>query len=437
MNGDGWARRAVPLRDEDRDYDDLIEAVGDARLVLLGEATHGTREFYEERARITRRLIEDGGFVAVAVEADWPDAYRVNRYVLGDGDDPDAPSALSDFRRFPSWMWRNATVAGFVEWLKRHNAAHPDRTVGFYGLDLYSLRASIEAVIAYLERADPEAAAVARHRYSCFDHVGREGSEYGRAVTLDLVLPCEDEVVAQLVELRRRAPRLLAHAGPAAEDEYFFIVQNAHLVHDAERFYRALYHGRESSWNLRDEHMVDTLDALVTHLGHRFTGPRVVVWAHNAHVGDARATQMGAAGELNVGELVRARWPGDSHLVGFTTYRGEVTAASRWGSDAERKRVRPALSGSYEHDFHEHGPRRFCVSFGDEATEDLGTRRLERAIGVVYRPDTERASHWFRAWLPGQFDSVIHLDETHAVEPLDRSSLWEAGEPPETYPTGL
>jgi erythromycin esterase-like protein len=433
------ARGAQPLTGVAEDYDALLERIGDRRIVLLGEASHGTHEFYRERARITKRLIEEQGFSAVAVEADWPDAYRVNRYVLGQSRDADAGAALSDFKRFPSWMWRNADIVRFVEWLRARNDAHRQlqAKTRFYGLDLYSLRASMGAVITYLDAVDPVAAAAARDRYSCFDHVVGEGPEYGHSVALNITVPCEEEVVSELIDLRRRAAGLLARDGFVAEDEFFFAEQNALLVRNAERYYRAMYHGRVASWNLRDRHMAETLEALVAHLDRQLGQARLVVWEHNSHVGDARATEMGAAGELNVGQLARSRWPGECVLVGFTTYDGRVTAAFEWGAHAERKIVRPAIVESYEDLFHGTGLSSFVLLLGDQVREALGPARLERAIGVIYRPDTERASHWFHASLPAQFDAVIHLDRTSAVEPLERSSVWDEGEAPETFPTGL
>jgi erythromycin esterase-like protein len=429
---------AVPIAGASDDYDTLLRMVGDRRFVLLGEATHGTHEFYRERARITKRLIDDQGFNAIAVEADWPDAYRVNRYVMGLSTDADAIAALADFRRFPAWMWRNRDVVRFVEWLRARNDAHAHHQTKarFYGLDLYSLRASMEAVVGYLDSVDPEAALAARERYSCFDHVGGEGARYGEAIALDLKLPCEREVVAQLVDLRRRAERILAGDGWVAEDEFFFAEQNARLVRNAEEYYRLMYRAEVSSWNLRDRHMAATLDALVAHLDRQLGRTRVVVWEHNSHVGDARATDMGSRGELNVGQLVRAVWPDDCLLVGFTTHHGRVTAASDWGGPAERKHVRPALPGSYERHFHGAELSQFFLPLST-SSDGLRAPRLERAIGVIYRPHTERTSHWFHARLPDQFDAVIHLDRTTAVEPLERTTLWDVGEPPETYPTGL
>lgn len=423
----------------DDDYEDLLSWIGDRSMVLLGEASHGTREFYRERCRITKRLIEEKGFVAVAVEADWPDAYRVNRFVTGASSDADAVTALGDFKRFPSWMWRNEEVASFIGWLREYNDARCDTAAKtrFYGLDLYSLRASMEAVVSYLEVADPEAAARARERYSCFDLVGGEGMDYGHAVNIGLHPSCEKDVVAELLDLRRQAMALIARDGLVAADEYFFAEQNARLVRNAERYYRAMYQGRVSSWNLRDQHMADTLRSLVGHLASALGRSKVVVWEHNSHVGDAQATELGRSGEFNVGQLARATWADDCYLVGFTTHHGHVSAASNWGGPVERKRVRPALAGSFEELLHNGPADDFMVRLGRYTPAPLSQVLLERAIGVVYRPDTERASHWFHAHLAAQFDAVVHLDHTSAVRPLDRTELWDAGEPPETYPSGL
>lgn len=432
---------AHPLEGAVRDYDPLLELIGDSRFVLLGEASHGTHEFYKERAQITKRLINEKGFTAVAVEADWPDAYRVNRYVRGEGKDEEAVDALSGFRRFPAWMWRNADVLDFVGWLRAHNDARSqgDGKVGFYGLDLYSLQASIEAVLSYLDKVDPEAASRARRRYSCFEHFGEEPQEYGYAAMFDTANSCEDEVVRQLLELQRRAAEYARRDGRVAEDDFFYAEQNARLVKNAEEYYRMMFRGRVSSWNLRDRHMAETLCELVAHLERRTRVPKIVLWAHNSHLGDARATDMGQAGELNVGELVRQMYWPDTVLVGFTTYAGTVTAASNWGGNAERKRVRPALAGSYEALFHATGLPRFLLNLREPsaATAGLQTPLLERAIGVIYAPETERQSHYFQARLSQQFDAVLHFDETRAVEPLERSVEWEAGEVPETFPSGM
>jgi erythromycin esterase-like protein len=422
------------------DYDELLESVGDRRFVLIGEASHGTRDFYRERARITRRLVDEHGFIAVAAEADWPDAYRVNRYVMGMSLDGDALAALADFRRFPAWMWRNRDVLEFVQWMRARNDAqrHPATKVRFYGLDLYSLAASMEAVIRYLDVIDPAEARRARARYACFDHVGGAGEAYGYSLAHEGAVPCENEVVAQLVALRHHADAYLRRDGWIAEDELFHAEQNALVVRDAEEYYQQMYRAETSSWNLRDRHMAATLDALAEHLDRQFGHAKIVVWEHNSHIGDARATEMGARGELNVGQLVRQRYGTDCALIGFSTYEGHVTAASNWGERPQRRRVRPAMLGSYERLLHDVGVERFWLPTAAPAARTaLGDPRLQRAIGVIYRPETERQSHYFVARLVDQFDAVIHLDRTHAVEPLERDALWDRGEPPETYPTGM
>jgi erythromycin esterase-like protein len=433
---------ARPLSGSSRDYDDLIRAIGDAQVVLIGEASHGTHEFYDERARITRRLIEEKGFTAVCVEADWPDAYRINRFVRGAGDDPDALAALGDFQRFPAWMWRNQDVLEFVEWLSEHNGHLPNgspHAVGFYGLDLYSLHASIRAVIAYLETIDKEAARRARARYACFEHFGEDPQAYGFAASYRIDNSCEDNVVRQLEDLRNKSVEYSKKDGKIAEDEYFFAEQNARLALHAERYYRTMFAGRVTSWNLRDTHMTETLDALIEHLGRRGERPKVVVWAHNSHLGDARATEVGRQGEHNVGQLVRERCGDKAYDIGFTTYTGTVTAADDWDEPPRRMAVRPGLDGSYEDLFHRVELPRFWLDLrsGGPAAEGLRKERLERAIGVVYRPRTERVSHYFGCRLSDQFDAVIHIDETSALVPLDRPEGWHAGEVPETFPTGV
>jgi erythromycin esterase-like protein len=430
---------AHPLSDPDA-HGALMDAVGNARLVLLGEASHGTHEFYEERARITQRLIVEKGFHAVAVEADWPDAYRVNRFVRGKSEDRDADIALSGFKRFPTWMWRNTDVLDFVRWLRAHNDGLQQSApkVGFYGLDLYSLYASIDEVLKYLEKVDSEAARVARQRYRCFDDFGSNVEEYARSAALGAIASCEDAVVGQLVDLLQQAGRF-ARDGRDAEEEWFQAVQNARVVKNAEEYYRTMYRGNVESWNLRDQHMAETVAELLRHLDRRVGRSKVVLWEHNSHLGDARATELGQRGELNVGQLMREQHGTQAVLVGFTTYTGTVTAASEWGGPAERKRVRRALPGSYESLFHRIGMPRFELDLRSlgEAAGALREPRLERAIGVLYLPATERGSHYFGAILPWQFDSVIHLEVTQAVEPLERLPVWEAGEPAETYPTGL
>jgi erythromycin esterase-like protein len=417
----------------------LVDAVGNARVVLIGEASHGTAEFYRIRADLSAALIEERAFNVVAAEADWPDANRANRWVRLVSDDPDAVAALDDFTRFPRWMWRNDVVVDFLAWLRRHNAGREfkDR-VGFYGLDLYSLHTSMDAVLTYLATVDPEGARRARERYSCFEEFGSDNAQgYGYAATVGLSRSCEDQVVAQLVDLRKRAAEYASRDGYVAEDEYFFAEQNARLVRNAEQYYRSMFGGRAESWNLRDTHMMETLESLIQWTRRRSDSAKAVVWAHNSHLGDARATQMGDWGELNLGQLVRQKYGDDACLIGFTTHTGTVTAARDWGEPAERRHVRPSTSGTYEHLFHSTGLTRFILRPNEEpARAALMTPRLERAIGVVYKPETERASHYFRARLPDQFDVVIHIDTTTALTPLETWSRQDA-DLPETYPTGV
>ena len=435
-------RRSVhPLTGAPEDFDPLLAMIGQARFVLIGEASHGTHEFYRIRAEITKRLVRETGFTAVAVEADWPDAYRVNRYVRAQGTDSDAVDALEGFRRFPQWMWRNADVLDFVGWLRAYNDADDAARgpkVGFYGLDLYSLHSSMTAVLRYLRTVDPAAAQRAQHRYACFDHFGPDTQAYGYAAGLGLAPSCETAVVSQLLELRASAAEYARRDGRRAPDDLFFAEQNARLVANAERYYRTMFTGHAESWNLRDGHMAETLEALVGHLSASSPPARIVVWAHNSHLGDARATEMGTRGELNLGQLVRERYGPQVVLVGFSTYAGTVTAASDRDAPAERKVVRPALHGSYEALFHEAG-RNFLLNLRDDVAvaEALARPRLQRAIGVIYRPESERGSHYFHAELPRQFDAVLHYDVTRAVEPLERTTLWTRGEAPETFPSAL
>src|SRR5437762_9198837 len=427
------------LSGDARDYDPLLKLIDGACFCLLGEATHGTHEFYRERAEITKRLIKEQRFTAVAVEADWPDAFRVNRYVRGLGDDRNADEALSGFTRFPTWMWRNTVVLDFVEWLRDYNSSLPTNAakVGFYGLDLYSLYTSIEAVLGYLNKIDPSAATRARYLYSCFEHFSEDTHAYGYAANFGLTESCERDVIEQLIELRRRATDYASRDGRVAQDEFFFAEQNARLVLNAERYYRAMFRGRVESWNLRDQHMAETLGALVSQLNAQGQRAKVAVWEHNSHLGDARATYMADYGELNVGQLVRERYGSEAVLVGFTTYKGTVTAASDWDGPAERKRVRPALEDSYEASFHDADIPNFLLPLRIPNPQAFRDSRLERAIGVIYLPRTERQSHYFEARLSEQFDVLIHLDETNALRPLERQALWETGEFPETFPTGM
>jgi erythromycin esterase-like protein len=432
-------RRAVRLGGTSDVADEILSLVGENTFVLIGEASHGTHEFYKFRAEITKKLIAEKEFCAVAVEADFPDAYRVNRYVRGDGSDQTAEQALEDFQRFPLWMWRNADVLDFVGWLRSYNARlSPSKRIGLYGIDLYSLHSSVRAVLEYLDKTDPEAARRARFRYSCFEDFGENAQQYGYAASFNLSKSCEDDVVGQLVEMRRRAGDYMNRDGFVARDEFFFAEQNARLVKNAEEYYREMFRGRVSSWNLRDRHMAETIVALAAHLELQQKPSKIIVWAHNSHLGDARATEMGDSGEWNVGQLIREKFPNNTVNLGFTTYHGTVTAATNWDEPARVIRLNNGIPGSVEKLFHDSGMAMFFLNFRNaEIRAVFDKNLLERAVGVIYRPETERVSHYFRADLPRQFDGVIHVDQTRAVEPLDKVGSWTRVDAPETFPIGV
>ncbi|MDW5377910.1 erythromycin esterase family protein [Halomonas sp. HP20-15] len=431
-------RFATRLEERPSDYDALLEQTGDRDIVLLGEASHGTAEFYLMRGEITQRLIEEKGFEAVLVEADWPDALRLNRYIR-DASQDSLMEAFDDFQRFPRWMWRNNDVRDFIADLYEHNVARPSAAqVGFYGLDLYSLHRSAEAVIGYLSRVDPEQAELARQGYACLDHHG-DPFHYGRDAAFGLSKSCEEASIRLLCDLLAKAEGYLAHDGRPASDEQFFAEQNARVVVNAEAYYRAMFRTRVDTWNLRDEHMADTLAELHYYLRSQGGRGRIVVWAHNSHLGDARGTEMGwVHHQHNVGQLVRQRFgPQRVLLVGFTTHTGYVSAARDWDAPVEHRWVRPSCEDSYERLFHASGLDRFYLPLEATHADPLRARLLERAIGVIYRPDTERVSHYFQASLPTQFDAIFHLDETTAVEPFDRHEIWQREDVPETYPFGI
>lgn len=414
---------------EDARLDALLDRIGDARVVLLGEATHGTSEFYRMRARITQALVERKSFDIVAAEADWPDAARVDHYVR----DRDVPAQeWKAFARFPTWMWRNEEFAEFVEWLRLHNLERPEeQRVRFAGLDLYSLYTSISEVLRFLDASDPAAASIARQRYGCLTPWQNDPAAYGRAALKGEYRSCERDVTRMLQDLLQERMGWMQ----GEEEAFFDAVQNARLVADAESYYRIMYYGSHQSWNHRDQHMFDTLEALL-----RFRGPesKAVIWEHNSHVGDARATAMSARGELNVGELCRKRFGEDAYLVGFGTDHGTVAAASYWDGPMEVKSVRPSHDDSYEALFHEIETPGLLLGLRESPDRDLrgllSQTRLERAIGVIYRPETELASHYFQAVLPRQFDEYIFFDRTRAVTPLEVGTLEGL---PDTYPFGL
>lgn len=441
-------QHATTLEGQPADFDAIIEAARDKQVVLIGEASHGTEEFYRHRALITRRLIEELGFAGVAVEADWPDSYAVNRYVWGREPDMAASQALSAFKRFPRWMWGNIEVRDFVAWLAEFNASveqkdKEERPVGFYGLDLYSMGSSAHSVIRYLEKADPPAARRARERYACLHEFFGEPHFYGQSVAFGLSPSCEQAITEQVMELQNQAQRRLLGLGLVAGEEQFAAEQNARLVRNAEGYYRAAFGGHESSWNLRDSHMFETLQALRAHLSHQLgRDAPMVIWAHNSHIGDASATEMGRRGEHNIGQLAREHYGDKALLIGFSTAEGEVTAASDWDSPAQVKRVRAPLADSYERVFQQVSADSFMIDLRqhNEMNELLSEPRLHRAIGVIYRPESERQSHYFRSTLTRQYDFLVHIDWTAALRSLSDPSGETGGvgqEPAETYPSGL
>lgn len=430
-------RAATPLKSLPADYAPLLQMLDKKSFVLLGEATHGTREFYQARVDITKQLITEHGLNAIAIEGDWPAAYRVNRYLRWQSDDTCANDALADFTRFPLWMWRNTVILEFVEWVREYNRGLPDaQQVGFYGLDMYSMYESIAAVLAYLDRVDPPAAKAARERYGCLEHPGNE-RHYGYGVSLGQLPSCENEVVQQLLQLRRKAMNYVTPGDASSADDQFHAEQNARLVASAESYYRQMFDSRLNTWNLRDTHMIETLDLVYRHLSERIKRPaRIAVWEHNSHLGDARATDMSLRGEHNVGQLARARYGKACALIGFTTYSGTVTAASNWDDPAERKSVRPALTDSVEDVFHRTHLKDFFLPLTGKVAQHLRQARLQRAIGVLYLPEQERVSHYFRGRLADQYDAILHFDETNALEPLDSASEWIDSEQ-DTYPFAL
>jgi protein-L-isoaspartate(D-aspartate) O-methyltransferase len=411
--------------------DKLLQRIGDSRLVLLGEASHGTAEFYDMRARITWELIEKKGFNIVAVEADWPDAAHINHYIHGTAPDPLLES--TPFSRFPTWMWANHSVLKFVKWLNTHNGRvfDPDMQVGFYGLDLYSLFSSIEVVLKYLDEVDPKTAEVARARYGCLMPWVDDPVMYGQVTITKQYRECERHVVAALQDLLRKR----VDYSRADGERFFNVEQNARLVTNAERYYRTMYYAENNSWNQRDQHMFDTLLAVLEFRGAK---SKAVIWEHNSHIGDARATQMSAGGEFNIGQLTRQKFPDSCYLIGFGTDHGTVAAASEWGGPMEIKQVQPSHIDSYERLCHEVNTDNFLLPLTqplrEETRRELLAERLERAIGVIYRPETELQSHYFYASLPRQFDEYIWFDETRAVEAFSRDVTSGL---PDTFPFGI
>jgi erythromycin esterase-like protein len=428
-------RAAEPLPEiDDPEFGAFFDRYGDARVVLLGEASHGTSEFYRARAAISRRLIERHGFNIVAVEADWPDAASVDRYVRNRetraGED-------RPFERFPTWMWRNAEVDAFTRWLRTHNAARKyEQMTGFYGLDLYNLSSSMRAVVDFLDKEDPEAATIARKRYACLEPWAEHPARYGAVSLSEGFGRCEAGVLEIMRDLNERNFRCLGEEC----DDWLDAAANARLVKNAEAYYRVMYYGSEESWNLRDTHMFETLCQLLDAKG---PDSKAVVWAHNSHIGNAAHTDMGMRrGELNVGQLCKERWGARARLIGFGTHSGTVAAADDWDEPMKVKQVRPSLPGSYERAAHDSGVPRFLLDLregevGRDLREALLEPRLERFIGVIYRPQTERSSHYSQCILPRQFDGYVWFDETSAVTPLGGRASPAKGEEEDTYPSGL
>ncbi|MGB6543148.1 MAG: protein-L-isoaspartate(D-aspartate) O-methyltransferase [Xanthobacteraceae bacterium] len=412
---------------EGTELDALLDRIGDAKIVLLGEATHGTSEFYRMRERISQELIARKGFRFVAVEGDWPDVARLDHYVRH-FEYP--PSEWTAFARFPTWMWRNNEVRSFVDWLHAHNAERaPPERVAIYGLDLYSLYTSIRSVLKYLDEVDPDSARIARQRYGCMTPWQADPATYGHAALTGAYRTCEKEVVRMLQDILHKQSDYAAHDG----ERFMDAVQNARLVTDAERYYRIMYYGSRASWNLRDNHMFETLRTLLDFHGSK---AKAIVWAHNSHVGDAAATEMSARGEYNIGHLCREEFGNSAYSIGFGTHSGTVAAASDWDGPMEVKAVLPSLKQSYERLCHETGRSQFMLPLRgrSEVRDRLARPRLERAIGVIYRPETELASHYFQAVLPEQFDEYIWFDESRAVTPFQTKELEGL---PDTYPFGL
>jgi len=426
------ADAAEPLPDiDDRIFGEFFDRFADARVVLLGEASHGTSEFYRARAAISRHLIERHGFNIVAVEADWPDAATIDRYIRHR---PWREGELRAFERFPAWMWRNQEFDGFVRWLREHNGQRPyDKMTGFYGLDLYNLSGSMRAVIDFLEREDPELARLAHRRYGCLDPWAEQPQLYGRNALIEGYARCEVGVVQMLKDLLQKQIDCFA---PEC-DEWLDAAANARLVKDAEAYYRVMYHGSAESWNLRDTHMFDTLNMILDAKG---PGAKAVVWAHNSHIGNAAFTDMGMhREELNIGQLAKEKWGADARLIGLGTHTGTVAAADDWDEPMKIKRVRPSLPDSYERMSHVSEVPNFLLHLREGERDErlageLMEPRLERFIGVIYRPETERWSHYSEAILPRQFDAWLWFDETRAVTPLPGEQ--RPGED-ETYPFGL
>ncbi|APC92057.1 MULTISPECIES: erythromycin esterase family protein [Francisella] len=405
-------------------YQKIGDLIGNARIVLMGEATHGTTEFYQVRMKLSKYLIQEKGFQAIAIEGDWTSAYPIHHYCQGIGRIDDAKEALNSFVRFPRWMWYNTDMVEFIQQLRQYNDNYKDKSdkIGFYGLDLYCLTEAAQAVINYLEQHDPEAAKKAAKRYACFDHAHIDPQLYGYAVEKKLKKSCSADVTTQLIEAYYLAyQKLNIENDLDSKEQQFYMTQNARVVKNAENYYRAMFEANQNTWNIRDQHMADTLQNIMSHLETLTNKPaKVIVWAHNSHIGDARATEMSERQEVNLGQLVRERFNTTSFSLGFSTAVGVVTAASKWGGKAEYKLINSPLKGSYEWLFHQLNEKNFLVNLREKnyVTELLKLSHLQRAIGVIYSPETERMSHYYFSHLSYQFDALIHFDQTQGLTPL-------------------
>jgi erythromycin esterase-like protein len=410
--------------------DALMEKIGDARIVMLGEASHGTHEYYIWRARLSKRLIEEKGFNFIAVEGDWPDCYRVNRYVKNlSGSGSSAPEVLQCFNRWPTWMWANWEIVSLVEWMHKHNRNKPlNERAGFYGLDVYSLWESLDELKKYLVHKDPETYQVAENAFKCFEPYSPEGQAYARA-SYRSPISCEDEVIDLLSEVRRKMP--LYNTDPEA---VFNAEQNAMVTADAEKYYRTMVRGNALSWNVRDQHMYDTLDRLLKFHG---KGAKAIVWEHNTHIGDARATDMREEEMFNIGELARKGYGDkDTFLIGFGSFSGEVVAARKWSGEMQRMPLPAAEKNSWEDILHKTGIDNMLLLSDDLAgISPFRSPVKHRAVGVVYHPELERMGNYVPSVIPERYDAFMYIDKTKGVHPLHIKP--DGGQMPETYPWGV
>lgn len=409
----------------ENNYQDISDRIGDARIVLMGESTHGTLEFYETRMELSQYLIQKKGFQAIAVEGDWTSVYPVHRYCQGLGVEDDITQALAQFKRFPTWMWCNTSMQKFIQQLRQYNNGlknHVDK-IGFYGLDLYCLNESAQVVINYLQKHNPKAAKQAMEYYACLDHAHIDPQLYAYLTEKHLKKSCLHAATTQLLETYRIIyQHLNISSSPTEKEQQFYVTQNARIVANAEQYYRAMLEPHYVTWNIRDQHMADTLQNIMSHLETLTNKPaKIIIWAHNSHVGDARVTEMSERNEINLGQLVRERFNTNTFSLGFSTAVGTVTAANDWDAKTEVKLINPPLHGSYENLFHQLKEKQFLLDLREdnELMHLLQSPQLQRAIGVIYRPETERMSHYYFSRLPYQFDAIIHFDHTHALAGLD------------------